>query len=621
MRRLTLVPLLAIANTALLLGLIAVGWQVTQRYGELVYAFNAHNAQKIADIAVANLAWREYARSVGEIGRNIVQSETLRTALAARAEGAIKMELVDEFGRGAISSGQIRALGFSAYDPDFNLIAEVWRGTAAAAIPAAVRDALAARRGPDRLKIASQVWMVDEEPRLSVFVPAGGLRPIGYIAIHADPIHALATLDQRLGMAVEIVALGKGGRLLATENYQIPPGAVVRENSLVVRGPDGESVANLKVRQDVTDLAQALRSTGLWSLGVLALIYGGMSAGALLLIAMYVRKVRGREMAAEKEIELKRREKAEADEARQLAEQKAEAVRREELLRLADDFEANVKSVADFVSSASVATSANAESLATVAQRTSDLAVATVGASGQTLANVQTVVTASEQLSESIGAITHQVTQSSGIATKAVAEANETNVAMRELSDSAQKIGEVVGLINAIAAQTNLLALNATIEAARAGAAGKGFAVVASEVKSLATQTAKATEEITAQVKAIQSSTRHAGAVIQRVGRTLDEISGIARNVTAAVGHQSLATDEIASNIATAATAAQDVASNIDGVERAAAETGHVAAVVLAASRDLAQQAETLRREVENFLSTVRADQISSARYLRPGES
>jgi methyl-accepting chemotaxis protein len=612
MRRLNIVSLLAIANTALLVGMIGVGWRVTERYGELAYAFNAHNAQKIADVAIADLAWHEYARMVGDIGRNIAQGETLRAALAARNEAAITAALSDEFGRGAISSGQVKALGFGAYDSSFNLIAEVWRGSAAA-IPDPVRNALAARQGPERLKLASHVWAADDEPRLSVFVPVGGLRPVGYVASHADPIHALATLDQRLGMGVEIVSLGKGERILASDNYHIPAGAIVRANSLIARGPSGEPIARLNVKQDVTDLAHALKSTGLWSLGAFAVIYGGISAGAVLLIAMFVRNVRRRELAAETEIELKRREKTEADAGRALAERKAGALRREELLGFAAAFEANVKSVADFVSSASAATTLNAESLATVAQRTSDLAAASVGASGRTRENVQTVVTASVQLSSSIDEIAHQVSQSSGIAAKAVAEANETNAAMRGLAESAQKIGEVVNLINAIAAQTNLLALNATIEAARAGAAGRGFAVVASEVKSLATQTARATEEISAQVHAIQSSTRHAGTVIERIGHTIDEISGIARNVAAAVEMQGLATGEIASNIALAASGAADVASNIDGVERAAGETGAVAAVVLTASRDLARQAETLRREVEHFLSTVRAEQTALA--------
>jgi methyl-accepting chemotaxis protein len=610
--RLTIVQLLAIANAVLLLAAASVGWDVTRRYGELVYQFNAHNAQQIADVAVTNIAWREYVGLVNDIGRNIAQGEKLRGLLAAKDTAAIQASLADEFGRGVISSGQVKALGFSVYDPSLNLLAEAWHGTPAA-LPAAMRDALAKRDGPDRVKIFWGVWKNGEEPRLSVIVPVGNLRPVGYVGVHADPIHALATLDQRLGMAVEIRSLDNSRRLLAPDNFKIPPGATVRENALLVRSPQGEPIASLIVRQNVTDLAQALDTTQLWSFGIFVVICGGIAAGAVVLIAMFVRQVRRREVAAQAELEQKRREKAEADEARERTEREAEEKRRLELLRLADTFEANVKSVVDFVSSASAATSANAESLVTLAQRTSALAGATVDASDRAFASVQTAVDSSQQLSSSIAEITHQVVQSSSIAEKAVTEANETNEVMRGLADSAQKIGEVVNLINAIAGQTNLLALNATIEAARAGEAGKGFAVVASEVKSLATQTAKATEEITAQVDAIQSSTRHASTAIGQVGRTIDEVSGIGRNVTAAMRQQSVATEQIASNVSQVVGGARDVAANVEGVDKAAAETGNLADTVLNASRDLVRETGTLHREVERFLSTVRAERSASA--------
>jgi len=188
-----------------------------------------------------------------------------------------------------------------------------------------------------------------------------------------------------------------------------------------------------------------------------------------------------------------------------------------------------------------------------------------------------------------------------------VAEAKETNEAMRGLAGATQKIGEVVDLIRAIAGQTNLLALNATIEAARAGEAGKGFAVVASEVKLLAGQTAKATEEITGQIEAIQSSTQYAAAAIERVGQTINEISGIAANVTVAVERQGAATAGIAHSVEKAVSGAQDVAGNIAGVDKAAAETSRVAETVLATSRELTRQADSLHSEVQRFLRTVRA--------------
>jgi methyl-accepting chemotaxis protein len=610
--RWNIVHLLAFALVALLLAGTGVGWDITRRYGELVYQFNADNAQHVADVAVTNLAWQEYVRLVSDIGRNVAQSATLRPLLAAKDGAAIRANLADEFGRGAISSGQVKAVGFSVYDPSLNLIAETWRGPAAA-IPAALHEAIVKREGSDRIRIFWGVWMEGDEPRLSVVVPIGNLRPTGYVAVHADPIHALTTLDQRLGMAVEIMSIGNGRLLFAADNLKIPAGATVRDNTLVVRSPEGQPIASLRVRQNVTELAQALRSTALWSFGIFALICGGISTAAVVFIAMFVRQVGRRELAAKTELDQKRRERLEAEEARQHGEREVEAKRRVDLLRLADTFETNVKSVADFVSSASIATSSNAEALATLAQRTSALAEAATEASGQASANVQTAVEASAELSSSIDDITSEVVQSSGIAEKAVSQALETNAVMRGLADSAQKIGDVVKLINTIAAQTNLLALNATIEAARAGEAGKGFAIVASEVKSLATQTAKATEEIAAQVEAIRSSTRHAAVAIEQVGRTIDEISEIARNVAAATQRQNAATKDIARNVSKVADGASEVATNINGVDRAAAQTGTLAETVLTASRDLARQAGTLHHEVEKFLSTVRAERGGQA--------
>jgi methyl-accepting chemotaxis protein len=610
--RFNIVHLIALANAALLLAATGVGWKVTQRYGELAYQFNANNAQQIADVAVTNLAWGEYVRLVSDIGRNIAQSDALRRLLANKDTAAIQASLADEFGRGAISSGQVKALGFSVYDLSLKLIAETWRG-AAADIPVAMRDAIAKREGPDRVKIFWDVWKNGDEPRLTVVVPVGSLRPIGYIGVHVDPIHALTTLDQRLGMSVEITSIGNKRPLLASDNVKIPADATVRESVLAVRNPHGDPIANLTVRQNVTGLAQALDSTALWSFVIFALICGGIAAGAVVFIAIFVRQVGQREAAAKAELDQKRREKSEAEGARHRADQETEAKYRTDLLQLADRFEASVKSVADFVSSASIATSATAESMATLARRTSALAGAAAGASDQASASVQTAVAASGQLSSSIAEITREVVQSSKIAEKAVSEAHETNAAMRGLADSAQKIGKVINLINAIAGQTNLLALNATIEAARAGEAGKGFAVVAGEVKSLATQTAKATGEIIAQVGAIQSSTHHAATAIEQVGRTIDEINGIAKRVTDAMRQQSLEAEDIARNVNKVADGACDVAANINGVGTAAAETGSLADTVLAGSRDLVRQAGTLRDEVGRFLATVRADRSVSS--------
>ena len=221
--------------------------------------------------------------------------------------------------------------------------------------------------------------------------------------------------------------------------------------------------------------------------------------------------------------------------------------------------------------------------------------------------NVQTVASASEEMSASIAEINRQVQQSAETANQANAEAERTNATVQGMAEAAQKIGEVVSLISEIAEQTNLLALNATIEAARAGEAGKGFAVVASEVKNLATQTAKATEDISGQVTEMQSVTGNAVEAIRTIGSIINEIKSISDSIATAVGEQGQATQEIAENTQQAAAGTQEVSSNILGVTQASSETGAAAQQVLTASGELSQHANNMRVLVERFLTDIKA--------------
>ena len=285
----------------------------------------------------------------------------------------------------------------------------------------------------------------------------------------------------------------------------------------------------------------------------------------------------------------------------------AEAEKKAAMNRMADTFEAEVKGVVGTIASAATEMQKSAQSLSVTAEQSSRQATAVASGSEEATTNVQTVASAAEELSSSIAEISRQVAQSTQIAGKAVTEATKTNEQVQGLAEAAQKIGEVVSLINDIAAQTNLLALNATIEAARAGEAGKGFAVVASEVKSLATQTAKATEEIGAQISSIQSATQGAVDAIKGIGATITTISEIAAGIASAVEEQGAATQEIARNVQQAAKGTSEVSNNITGVTQAAGETGAAATQVLGAAGELAHQSETLRTEVDKFLSKVRA--------------
>ncbi|MBT5049055.1 MAG: DUF3365 domain-containing protein [Rhodospirillaceae bacterium] len=298
---------------------------------------------------------------------------------------------------------------------------------------------------------------------------------------------------------------------------------------------------------------------------------------------------------------------AKAAEELRATEAKAETERKQAMLDMANDFEQSVMSVVDSVAAATDQMQTSAKTMSETADRTSQQATAVAAASEEATTNVQTVASAAEELSASIAEISRQVTQSNEIAQNAVAEAKLTNEKVEGLAEAAQRIGDVVNLINDIASQTNLLALNATIEAARAGEAGKGFAVVASEVKSLATQTSKATEEIGAQITAIQGATDEAVQAIKGIGSTIGEIGEIATSVTAAVDEQGSATREIAGSVQQAAAGTQEVSGNIVQVTEAANESKTVSIQMVDAASSLAKQGDTLRNEVKKFLNAVRA--------------
>lgn len=285
----------------------------------------------------------------------------------------------------------------------------------------------------------------------------------------------------------------------------------------------------------------------------------------------------------------------------------AAAQRKQEMVRLAGAFEAAVGGIINSVSAASQQLEAAAGTLSGTAEETEQLSGMVAAASEEASANVGAVASAAEEMSASVVEIGRQVHDSSRIAGEAVKQAERTDTRINELLKAAGRIGDVVKLITAIAEQTNLLALNATIEAARAGESGRGFAVVASEVKALAAQTARATEEIGAQIAGMQTATEDSVGAIKEIGSTISRISDISTTIAATIEEQGAATAEIARNVSEAAKGTVEVADKIAQVSHGASATGSASTQVLASARSLSTESGRLKDEVAKFLDTVRA--------------
>ena len=294
-------------------------------------------------------------------------------------------------------------------------------------------------------------------------------------------------------------------------------------------------------------------------------------------------------------------------EMRRIADEAAAAERRRTMIQLADGFERAVGGIVGRVSSSATELQATAQQMSMTANETASQSSTVAAAAEEAASNVGTVAAAAEELGASVQEIGRQVQGSAGLAQNAVAEADQTGQLVRELSRTSARIGDMVSMISNIASQTNLLALNATIEAARAGEAGRGFAVVATEVKELASQTARATEEIGGQIGEIQSVTERAVSAIGSITGRIGEINTVAATIAAAVEQQGAATQEIVRNVSQASVGTTEVTRNVAGLAQASDEAGAAASEVLAAATELSRESEHLTSEVDRFLATIRA--------------
>lgn len=293
---------------------------------------------------------------------------------------------------------------------------------------------------------------------------------------------------------------------------------------------------------------------------------------------------------------------AERAEAEKVKERRAAAI-----AELTGAFDQQVSRVIETLAAAAGSLTTTAEQVTEIAGETSEKASSAASSSEEASMSVQAVASATEELAASITEISRRMSHSTAIAEKAVGQANDTTTSVDSLSVAAEQIGNVVQLIQGIASQTNLLALNATIEAARAGDAGKGFAVVANEVKALAGQTARATDEISAQIDAIRLATQSTAVVIEQICETIGELNDTGTLIADAIHQQGDVTREIARNVQQAAAGTSEVANNVSGVMQSSSVSQNAAALVFDNARDLSEQAVILRNEVRSFLAGIRA--------------
>ncbi len=288
--------------------------------------------------------------------------------------------------------------------------------------------------------------------------------------------------------------------------------------------------------------------------------------------------------------------------------QEAAAERRRATLQLADRIEGSMQGVMESVAAAATELAHSAEEMQNNAGATSDRSATVAAAAEQAAANVATVASAAEELATTVNEISQQVANAVQVASEAVNGSVKVSAQMEALNGTARQIGEILELINSIAEQTNLLALNATIEAARAGESGKGFAVVAAEVKTLANQTAEATDDIARQINEVQQATKEATVSIASIRETIERISEVSSSIAGAVEEQSATTNEIAQNVQQAAAGTNDVTRNIADVSEAANSTGMIAQNVSQAAGQLSHQAEEMREAMDSFLVEMRRE-------------
>lgn len=621
---------LAMAQAVVLGIMLATGLLTTRSYERLIGDYLAERQGAAALAAVDVLLWDEHIALAGRVAGEIARE--VQPTLAAGDTAALAGELAEVYRRGAISSGQILVSGVSVHGLDGTVLAEDWRDSSASGLAREMTQPLGARTDAERLRPLLQSQRVNGRPVTSLAVPAGGLRPIGYVALHFDPVGALTGLDTRLATDVRIETI-EGEPLLHPGNVAMAEDATIGDSRVVIEAPEGGALFAVEVLYDTSSLSGGLVSTRNLSLMTILIAGGGLALVLVGVFWVYLARANAREEEANAREETLAQEVAarNADEVARAAEREreqqaaAEATAREAavttrvvnelgaaLSRLAegdltvriaslesDPFPQHYDSLRGAFNDAVEQLEILVAQLGEVAGNIKSGSAEISGASGELARRAETQAATLEQssaalheLTESVRATADRVASAEGAsqdnrlrAEDGVQVVRDAVTAMSEIEQSSARISQIIGVIEDIAFQTNLLALNAGVEAARAGDAGRGFAVVASEVRLLAQKTSENASEIKSLISESVAQVENGSTLVRRTGESLEGILGRAAEVqhllveiASAAGEQATGIDEINTSVGQL--------DNVTQHNAAAAEEAAAAAVNLSRSAD-----------------------------------
>jgi methyl-accepting chemotaxis protein len=605
-----LLPLLVAANLTVLASAAFVGWRMTDSYEAAFDAFRQGAAQEMLDARVAAELWDRHGAEVAALAQQIAGGQALRQAVTARDRAALEPLLGEEWRRGVVSSGRIALLGLSLFAPDFTPIAAAWRAGAEQLDPSII-TAASTREGAERLRTLPRSWLSDGRPRLTILVPVGGLRLVGYLAVTVDPLPALAGLDSALSMALTMRSLVDGAILLSPTNVTPPEPSQAGISRLTLHGLDGAPLATVEAVADLAALRGTLGGIRDGALGTFLLVSGTVALAATVVVWLAVRRARQASATAaaalaEREAEMHRIE-AERAEAQRRVEQEAAKAREAAMRRMAETIRGRLQGAVSEIETEASMLRAAADSLTAQSRATRETTGSVAQVCEDAQAEADRVAQECSRVVESVAAVARGCAQAAERAASAVQRATDVAASVERLTAASDEIGRVLDLIGEIAGRTTLLALNATIEAARAGEAGKGFAVVASEVKQLAAQTSRATAEIGTRIAAIRDGTGDTASALATIGGEIRGIDAVLGELVATVEAQVQSVRGIAAGAAKVAGGSAAARQGMQTLDRSVAAADGAVVEVAQGIAALREEVAALHRDVTQVIAELNA--------------